>query len=50
MDTPGHVDYPHEVGTLYDCYACESECYCDEDLSCLHCSLTDRQMEYMPPE
>jgi hypothetical protein len=26
-----HVDYPHEPGYLYDCLACESECFCESD-------------------
>lgn len=28
----GHVDYPHEPGTLYDCMGCElGECTCDPE-------------------
>lgn len=23
-----HADYPHEPGRLYDCAACESQCFC----------------------
>lgn len=35
-----HVDYPHRPGTLYDCWACESECFCvDGSMPCLHCSV-----------
>jgi hypothetical protein len=39
-----HVDYPHEPGTLYDCEACESECFCEGDGTdwlCLFCSKDD---------
>lgn len=25
-----HASYPHEPGTLYDCEACETECFCWE--------------------
>lgn len=36
-----HADYPHEPGRLYDCAACERECYCDLDdpgtTLCVHC-------------
>lgn len=33
-----HVDYPHEPGLLYNCSACESECFCDENLFCVFCA------------
>lgn len=39
---PQHADYPHEPGTLYDCPACESTCYCSTEpghTACLYCSL-----------
>lgn len=37
---PEHVDDPHEWGNLYDCPACEAECYCTPgDIECVHCSL-----------
>lgn len=39
---PQHADYPHEPGTLYDCPACEENCYCSTEpgcTPCLHCSL-----------
>lgn len=29
-----HADYPHHPGTLYDCAACEWECFCDPCASC----------------
>lgn len=32
-----HVDYPHEPGTLYDCPACEEQCYCNNG-TCVHCA------------
>ena len=34
-----HVDYPHLAGTLYDCPACEEECFCEKFLpwKCVHC-------------
>lgn len=34
-----HIDYPHHPGTLYDCPACERECYCAPGLDCVHCAL-----------
>jgi hypothetical protein len=37
-----HVDYPHEAGYLYDCPACESQCFCEHDLSpaaCVWCEV-----------
>lgn len=40
-----HVNYPHEYGRLYDCPACESECWCDtvgillgETTECIFCA------------
>lgn len=33
-----HVDYPHHPGTLYDCPACETVCYCTESSQCIHCA------------
>lgn len=45
----GHVDYPHEPGTLYDCYACEDgPCVCEPgDYGCAsqHC-----MHEFIPVE
>lgn len=29
VDDDPHADYPHEPGMLYDCPACESECFCE---------------------
>lgn len=29
-----HADYPHLPGRLYDCEACESECFCDPCAAC----------------
>lgn len=37
----GHVNYPHYPGYLYDCPACEVECFCDADALnsvCIFCS------------
>jgi len=28
-EAPEHADYPHRPGTLYDCPACENECFCE---------------------
>lgn len=39
----GHADYPHWPGELYDCPACEAECFCDptdNQSECVHCALT----------
>lgn len=34
-----HAGYPHEPGTLYDCYACENHCYCDDNSeTCVYCA------------
>lgn len=40
-----HVAYPHEYGRLYDCPACEAECWCDnvgiltgESTECIFCA------------
>lgn len=36
-----HADYPHTPGTLYDCPACESQCFCTEKgidyTPCVYC-------------
>jgi hypothetical protein len=45
-DTPdpsNHADYPHSPGTLYDCPACEAECFCDDGFQCVHCALEEEQ-------
>jgi hypothetical protein len=57
-DMSGHADYPHEAGTLYDCTACESNCFCDElqadqvtdaedtePTICVHCAIGQEQMQ-----
>ena len=39
-----HVDYPHEPGRLYDCPACEAECWCTGrpgDTQCVFCALLE---------
>jgi len=34
---PGHVDYPHQPGRLYDCPACEAACHCTPgDAECVY--------------
>lgn len=36
-----HVDYPHRPGALYDCPACENECFCENSLEyskCVFCA------------
>lgn len=38
-----HVDYPHTPGTLYDCPACEAECFCTDGFQCVHCALEAEQ-------
>lgn len=35
---PQHADYPHNPGALYDCPACQSQCFCDDMGLCLHCA------------
>jgi hypothetical protein len=35
-----HVNYPHGDGQLYDCPACEAECFCDPDgTMCVYCAI-----------
>lgn len=45
----GHVNHPHRPGYLYDCPACEAECFCDADSGstcCIFCSNeNDRLLE-----
>lgn len=55
----GHVSSPdHEAGTLYDCPACESECFCEalravqitdaedtEEVMCVCCAIGAEQMQ-----
>lgn len=37
-----HAAYPHDPGTLYDCDACESACYCDDlGSQCVHCAIVE---------
>lgn len=36
-----HADYPHFPGTLYDCWACESQCHCSDDFTCIACPDAD---------
>jgi hypothetical protein len=33
-----HDEYPHIPGMLYDCEACEEQCYCGDNYICIHCS------------
>ena len=35
-----HISYPHHPGEIYDCPACESQCFCEPGMSeCVYCSL-----------
>lgn len=35
-----HADYPHTPGSLWDCAACEENCYCRPGQTmCVHCEL-----------
>lgn len=36
-----HNSYPHFPGMLYDCAACESECYCTDDFECVYCAIQE---------
>ncbi|MFC5834656.1 hypothetical protein [Nonomuraea insulae] len=38
MDNLGHLDYPHQSGSLLGCPACEAYCHCTEhhDEDCDH--------------
>lgn len=39
-----HADYPHHPGTLYDCPACESTCYCTPGHApCVACAIRAEQ-------
>ncbi len=33
-----HASYPHWPGMLYDCPACEAECFCEEGFVCIACA------------
>jgi hypothetical protein len=45
-DSAKHVDYPHQPGTLYDCPACEAECFCSDELvCCVRCAGTEEEAE-----
>jgi hypothetical protein len=36
-----HASYPHEPGRLYDCPACEAECWCSGrpgETECIFCA------------
>jgi len=50
MDDFGHVDYPHEPGTLYDCMGCEfGTCVCDaEDTDGFGCVSQDCVRDMVP--
>jgi len=37
-----HVDYPHTPGYLYDCPACEAECFCTPGSA--QCVATEHEM------
>lgn len=40
MTANQHVSYPHHPGEMYDCPACESQCFCTPDTAaCVHCAL-----------
>jgi hypothetical protein len=34
-----HIDYPHNPGFLYDCPACEAECFCTSEADCVYCAI-----------
>lgn len=35
-----HSDYSHAPGSLFDCAACESTCYCvPDETTCVHCTI-----------
>jgi hypothetical protein len=39
-----HTDYPHFPGALYDCPACEAECFCDgTGFECVHCEIENEE-------
>ncbi len=43
-----HLTQGHEPGTLYDCPACESYCYCDPFFVCIACADKCHCDESMP--
>lgn len=55
MPNLAHVNYPHNPGTLWDCLACESACYCRSDgQECVYCAsladsdyLTEKERQYI---
>lgn len=42
----GHADYPHILGSLFDCPACEETCYCVlGETECVRCAIVaERKM------
>lgn len=43
-----HANYPHTVGYLFDCAACESACHCDNrpgSEACVYCQSADSTAE-----
>lgn len=43
-----HASYPHFPGTLYDCAACEAECFCSADSTqCVHCAIADESTDLL---
>lgn len=51
MSAPNHSTYPHESGRLYDCPACESECFCAPNTAmCVGCALTRESDPNVPDE
>jgi hypothetical protein len=43
-----HANYPHTVGYLFDCAACESACHCDNrpgTEACVYCQSADSAAE-----
>ena len=39
-----HDDYPHFPGSLPGCRACEEECNCAPELTCLSCSILEFEL------
>lgn len=42
---PQHADFPHFPGMLYDCPACESECFCTDGTPCVYCAIQSETRE-----
>lgn len=49
MTDTRHKAYPHLIGRLFDCRACEARCYCKPDTEqCVHCAIAEESKAFSP--